>query len=408
MLLRVLEFKGKVRLHLHFLVLVCLGLLAQAQTLSPGRPEEVGMSTQRLQRLNGVLEAAIERQEIPGAVVLVARKRKIVFKKAFGYRSLEPVQTPMTIDTIFDVASLTKVMATAPSIMALVEEGKVSLTDSVSEYLPRFANRGKRRITVQQLLTHYSGLRPDLDLDVLWEGYETAVKRAFREQLTAPPGKKFVYSDINYIVLAEIVREVTRQHLHEFAARRIFQPLGMSRTGVLPSEDLWNQIAPTVRRKNKMLQGEVHDPTAFRMGGFSGHAGLFSTVDDTAIFAQMILGHGKYDDVRILSPLSVLKMTTPQTPLGEEELRGAGFDIATRFSSTRGDLFPLGSFGHTGFTGTSLWIDPFTETFVVLFTSRLHPNGKGGVVSLRKKVANVVAAAILELPPLRDRLLRRF
>lgn len=375
--------------------------LVQAQVLTSGSPQEVGMSGKRLSRIDGIVHSAIERNEVPGAVVLVMRRGKIVYRKAFGDRAQVPVREPMTEDTIFDVASLTKVMATATSVMILVEDGRVSLSDPASNYLPRFAKHNKGSITLLQLLTHYSGLRPDLDLNDPWQGYETAMERVYREQLLVLPGEKFIYSDINYLILAEIVRQVTEEPLHVFSSRRIFKPLGMSETGFMPSSELHGRIAPTEFREGRMLRGEVHDPTASRMGGVAGHAGLFSTPDDTALYAQMILNRGRYRGVRILSPLSVLKMSTPQSPDGEQDWRGIGFDIRTPLSANRGDLFPIGSFGHTGFTGTSLWIDPYNEVVVLIFTSRLHPDGQGNVTSLRKRVASVVAASLIETPSLR-------
>ena len=374
----------------------------QAQVLEPASPEEVGMSARHLARLDGVVETAIAERETPGAVVVVGRKGKVVYRKAFGHRALVPQPEPMTVDTIFDVASLTKVMATATSLIILVEEGKVSLSDSVSVYLPDFAEQDAGSVTLLQLLTHYSGFRPDLDLDEPWSGYETGVQRAYQEKLVAAPGEKFIYSDINYLLLGEVVRQVSGRHLDEFSVERIFQPLGMRQTRFNPSRESLALFAPTELREGKMLRGQVHDPTAARMRGCAGHAGLFSTVDDTAIYAQMILNGGGYGGVRILSPLSVLKMTTPQSPLGQTEWRGLGFDVRSRFSVIRGDLFPDGSFGHSGFTGTSLWIDPYSETFVVFFTNRLHPEGEGTVTSLRKKVSSVVAASILEAPSLRE------
>ncbi len=370
----------------------------QAQVLSSGKPEDVGMSSERLAQLDEVLEASITEEETPGAVLLVARRGRIVYRKALGQRALIPRREAMTLETLFDVASLTKVLATAPSILILVEEGKISLTDPVSKYLPRFTQHGKGPINLLQLLTHYSGLRPDLDLDEPWEGYETAIELAFQEKPISEPGEQFIYSDINYIVLAEIVREVSGQSLNEFSAKRIFSPLGMTKTRFLPPPQVRNQIAPTDFRDGQLLRGVVHDPSTARMGGVSGHAGVFSTVEDTAIFAQMILNGGRYDGVRILSPLSVMQMTTPQSPVGAIDWRGLGFDIRTPFSGPRGDLFPVGSFGHTGFTGTSLWIDPLSEVFVILFTNRVHPDGEGSVVSLRKRVASVVAAAVMDLP----------
>ncbi len=360
------------------------------------------MSSARLSRLDEVIERAIEEEETPGAVVLVARKGKVVYRRAFGYKRLVPHKEPVTIDTVFDVASMTKVLATATSIMLLVEEGKVSLTDRVSVYSPRFSQNGKGSVTLLQLLTHYSGLRPDLDLDENWQGYEAGIERALKEQLVAPPGQEFIYSDINYVVLAEIVRQVSGQPLHEFSAERIFGPLGMGHTYFLPPAELRDRIAPTESRDGEMLQGAVHDPTTYRMGGYAGHAGLFSTVEDTAVYAQMILNLGEFEGVRILSPLAVRKMTTSQSPEGADHWRGIGFDIRSPFSGPRGDLFPVGSFGHTGFTGTSLWIDPSSQVFVILFTNRVHPEGGGSVVSLRKKVASVVAASVMDASVVRE------
>lgn len=387
----------KRRILLRGLIFLLLLNPVQGQVLSSGKPEDVGMSSERLTELDEVIEAAITKKETPGAVVLVARRGRIVYRKAWGHRALVPRREAMTVDTIFDIASMTKVLATATAILILVEEGKVALTDRVSRYLPQFAQNGKNTITVVQLLTHYSGLRPDLDLDEPWEGYETAIEMAFQERAIASPGKQFIYSDINYIVLAEIVREVTGQPLNEFAARRIFSPLGMTKTRFLPPPEIHDQIAPADYRDGKLLRGVVHDPTTARMGGVAGHSGVFSTVQDTAVYAQMILNGGHYDGVRILSPLAVKQMTTPQSPVGATDWRGLGFDIRTAYSGPRGDLFPVGSFGHTGFTGTSMWIDPVNEIFVLLFTSRLHPNGRGNVVSLRKKVASVVAASVQDL-----------
>jgi len=360
------------------------------------------MSVERLNKVDTVVREAIDRGEAPGAVVLIAHRGSVVYRKAFGHRALAPVAEPMTEDTIFDAASLTKVIATATSLMILVEDGKLSFTDTVASHIPDFAQNDKGKITVLNLLTHYSGLRPDLDLDESWVGYDTAVSLACKEKLVALPGEKFIYSDINYFLLADIVRRVSGQTLNDFTRERIFGPLKMKDTGFQPDLSLIGRIAPTEPRERVMLRGTVHDPTAFRMGGAAGHAGLFTTVDDLALFAQMLLGQGVYDGVRILSPLGVLAMTTPQSPVGMNALRGIGFDIRSPFSSNRGDLFPIGSFGHTGFTGTSLWIDPWTETFVIVFTSRLHPEGKGNASPVRKRVASVVAASILEIPSVRD------
>ncbi len=379
-----------------------------AQVLQEGDPGALGFNVDKLNLVETVILQSMEDQEIPGAVVMVARKGKVVYRKVFGIRAVEPEREDLTFDTVFDMASITKVMVTATSIMMLVEEGKISLQDPLSKYIPKFGNRGKQNITILQLLTHYSGLRPDLDLDFEWEGYEKAIELACRERPDARPGEEFIYSDINFFMLGELVRVISGETLDEFARKRIFEPLGLRSTGYLPDPSLVPRIAPTEVRDGILLRGQVHDPTTFRMGGVAGHAGLFSTAEDTLVWAQMILQGGVYGETRLLSPMSVLKMTTPQTPYGKGDWRGLGFDIETRFSSNRGDLFPVGSFGHTGFTGTSVWIDPYSETVLVLFTSRLYATREGSAVFLRRKVASLVAAAIEDIALDRDHYYYRY
>jgi len=301
----------------------------------------------------------------------------------------------MTLDTVFDLASLTKVIVTTTAVMQLVEQGKVRLNDPVAKYLPEFAQNGKEDITVRQLVTHYSGLAPDLDLKTAWEGKQTAYGMAMAETPVDPPGSKFSYSDINFIVLGELVERVSGEALDEYATRHIFVPLKMMRTRFVPPVAMragWiEKIAPTQYDENEhMLRGVVHDPTARRMGGVAGHAGLFSTGDDLAKFAQALLNGGE----GILSPLAVEKMTTPEQPPAAPVLRGFGWDIDSPFSSNRGDLLPVGSYGHTGFTGTSMWIDPTTKTYIILLTNAVHPRGKTNAIALRSKVATAVAAAL--------------
>jgi uncharacterized protein YbbC (DUF1343 family)/CubicO group peptidase (beta-lactamase class C family) len=303
----------------------------------------------------------------------------------------------MTPDTIFDLASLTKVIATTTAVMQLVERGMISLEDPVADYWPEFKAHGKEDITVRELLTHYSGLRPDLDLKPEWSGYETALPMIVEETPVAVPGTRFIYSDINFETLGEIVRRVSGQPLEVFCAQNIFQPLGMKDTFFSPPPAVHDRIAPTqyqLGETGKMLWGEVHDLTAYNMGGVAGHAGLFSTADDLAIFAQLLLNGGTRAGARVLSPLSVEKMTTPQAPPDAMILRGLGWDIDSPYASNRGELYPLGSYGHTGWTGTSIWIDPVSRTYVILLTNRVHPDGKGDVVGLRTRVASVVAAAL--------------
>jgi uncharacterized protein YbbC (DUF1343 family)/CubicO group peptidase (beta-lactamase class C family) len=346
--------------------------------------------TADLSALDSVIQTAVQNRDIPGAVLLVGHNGQVVYRKAFGERSLEPTRSAMTADTIFDLASPTKVIATTTAVMQLVEQGRIRLNDPVTKYIPEFAQNGKSDIVVRDLLTHYSGFAPDLDLSHPWIGRDTAYSMAFAETPDSPPETRFVYSDINFIVLGALVERVSGMPLDVYCAQKIFAPLGMVHTRFLPPQGWLPQIAPTEYDEHgQMLRGVVHDPTARRMGGVAGHAGLFSTADDLAKFAQALL-----DGTTILSPLTIEKMSTPQQPPYASALRGFGWDIDSPFSSNRGELLPVGSFGHTGFTGTSVWIDPTTHTYIILLTNAVHPRGKGLTVSLRARVATAVAAAI--------------
>jgi uncharacterized protein YbbC (DUF1343 family)/CubicO group peptidase (beta-lactamase class C family) len=347
-----------------------------------------------LAAVDTVIEQAIHDGNIPGAVLIVGHNGQVMYRKAYGSRALEPHREAMTLDTIFDLASLTKVIVTTTAVMQLVERGKVRLNDPVAKYLPEFKQNGKEDITVRQLLTHYSGLEPDMNLKTAWEGKQTAYQMAFAESPEDPPGSKFSYSDINFIVLGALIEQVSGEALDEYSTRHIFTPLKMTHTRFVPPlarRAGWiEKIAPTQYDENEhMLRGVVHDPTARRMGGVAGHAGLFSTADDLAKFAQALLNGGG----GILSPLSVEKMTQPEQPPAAPVLRGFGWDIDSPFSSNRGDLLPIGSYGHTGFTGTSMWIDPTTQTYIILLTNAVHPRG-GNAIALRSKVATAVAAAL--------------
>src|SRR5256712_2834954 len=378
-----------------------------------GSPATAGISAERLARMDAVIQAAIGKKELPGAVVLVGRHGKIVWRKAYGARAVEPQREPMTTDTIFDLASLTKVVATTTSIMILIEQGKIRLGDSVVQFIPEMKGEGRDAITIEQLLTHMTGFAPDFDLRDRWTGYDEAIKRLYREPLRSQPGTRFVYSDINYIELGEVVHRVSGLMLDEFARRNIFGPLGMRDTGFRPDPKLRPRIAPTEKRRGQMnylgdsgadagsegelwLRGEVHDPTSFRMGGLAGHAGLFSTADDLAIFSQTLLNGGVYNGARVLSPLTIAAMTQPHAVSESGAARGLGWDIASSFATNKGDLFPLGSFGHTGFTGTSIWIDPASDSFVIFLSNRVHPDGKGDVGPLRGRVASIVASSIID------------
>ena len=347
-------------------------------------------STPHFADLDAILKDAVDRGNMPGAVLVVAHNGHIVYRKAFGWRSLEPAREPMTVRTIFDLASLTKCIATTTAVMQLIDSGRIRLNDPVAAYLPEFSQNGKGQITVRELLTHYSGLAPDLDLKEPWEGRDTAFKMAMESKPVNPPGTRFVYSDINFETLGFLVEKVSGMPLNVYAEKKIFVPLGMNETRFLPPAAWTRRIAPTQYDENgKMLRGTVHDPTARRMGGIAGHAGLFSTADDLARFAQELLsGHV------LLSRSAIEKMATPQQPATAPSLRGLGWDIDSPFASNRGELLPMASFGHTGFTGTSLWIDPTTDTYVILLTNAVHPQGNGSVISLRARVATAVVHSL--------------
>ena len=374
-----------------------------AATVGAGRYDRA-----RLAEIKTVVEAAIARKELPGAVVAVGTEAGVAWQASIGQRAVLPAPEPMTADSIFDAASLTKVVATTTAIMMLVEQGKLRLADRVALHLPGFEKYGKRDITIRHLLTHSSGLRPDLEFNPEWNGYDTAISKALDEVPVARLDERVIYSDINFFLLGHIVGVVSGEPLDEFARKRVFVPLGMKDTMFKPPASLAKRIVPTEKCRpisfpcgqedGAWLRGVVHDPTARRMNNVAGHAGLFSTAADLARFARMLLNGGQLEGVRILSPLTVARMTSPSTAPGERNIRGLGWDINSSFSANKGDLLPSRSFGHTGFTGTSLWIDPGTRTFIVFLSSRVHPDGKGDVTALRARVANVVGGAIRIAP----------
>jgi len=377
-------------------LLAVLGLVisATARQSAPG-----------FSRIDELVLEGIAAGQTPGAVVVVGRGDQTLYQKAIGLRATVPSTEAMTLDTVFDLASLTKVVGTTTAAMTLVEEGRLRLNDPVASYVPGFERNGKGSITIRHLMTHVSGLRPDVDLHP-WSGYDAAIELAKDEKPTAAPGDAFVYSDINFFLLGDIVQRITKQSLDAYLKARVFGPLGMTETGFLPPKTLLPRIAPTERCGEQdafpckrpdlaPLRGIVHDPTARRMGGIAGHAGLFSTAHDLQLFARMLLGKGRLGSTRVLSEASVASMTTRQTPVAMTAVRGLGWDIDSQYSGNRGDLFPVGrSYGHTGFTGTSLWIDPTSNSYVIFLSSRLHPDGTGDVGQLRSKVATVAAAAI--------------
>ncbi|HEX2060624.1 MAG TPA: exo-beta-N-acetylmuramidase NamZ domain-containing protein [Thermoanaerobaculia bacterium] len=323
----------------------------------------------KLEEIDVAIRDAIAEKRLPGGVLLIEKDGER-YLRAYGKRALEPRAERMTTDTIFDAASLTKVVATAPSIWLLIERGKLQLDQPARSVLPEL---GDAEVTVRHLLTHTSGLRPGIDRGD-WSGYDEGVRRALAELPKNRPGAIFRYSDVNYILLGEIVRRVSGQPLDVFARRNIFEPLGMRDTGFRPAQS--SRIAPT----EDGLRGVVHDPTARAMGGVAGHAGLFTTAEDLARFARSRLA--PHPSTQRISPPEVLIQ------------RAAGFDIDSAYSRPRGDLFPHGSFGHTGWTGGFLWIDPSSRAFYIFLSNRVHPDGKGNVIALQRRLGTLVAESL--------------
>jgi len=330
----------------------------------------------KLREIDAAIEEAIAAKKIPGGVIWIERNRE-VYHRAYGNRALVPEVEAMTEDTIFDAASITKPVATASSIWLLIAKRKIVLDAPAAKYLPEIADK---TITIRHLLTHTSGLRPDVDLDVEWAGYEEGIRRALAETPRNRPGAVFRYSDINFVLLGEIVRRVSGKPLDEFARKHVFEPLKMKDTRFYRSKGDVSRIAPT----EFGLRGTVHDPTARRMGGVAGHAGMFTTAADLAKYARAVLG-GK---------MFPREMTAVLSPPEVAVKRAGGFDVDSQYARPRGDFFPYGSFGHTGWTGGFLWIDPSSRTFYIFLSNRVHPDGKGSVVALQKKLGTLVAESL--------------
>ncbi|MGH9795707.1 MAG: exo-beta-N-acetylmuramidase NamZ domain-containing protein [Candidatus Acidiferrales bacterium] len=378
-------------------------------------------------RLDAIIEQAIAADEIPGAVLVVGHEGKITHRKAYGHRAVLPSREPMTVDTIFDVASLTKVIATASSVMVLLERGMVRLDDPVARYIPEFGANGKGQVTLRHLLTHTGGLRPVPRLPEKWSGADEVLRAIYEDSLVWPPGLRFLYSDTGFIVLGELVRRVSGKPLEVFAAQNIFEPLGMKDTRSLPPQEWLPRIAPTEEidlpegakagsGKGRVLRGVVHDPRARGMGGVAGHAGLFSTADDLAKYCQIFLSllslHRSETKPVGLAPFSwptARVMQSRQTPTWVSVSRGLGWDIDSPYSSPRGDLFPIGaSFGHTGFTGTSVWMNPASSTFVILLASSQHPYPRPALSSLRARLATAAASLTMKTVKEKPRVVSNF
>ncbi len=371
--------------------LVLLAAALVAATLRAA-PAPAPFQPAKLAAIDTAVAAAIAEKKIPGGVLWVERAGE-VYSKTYGQRALVPAPAATTADTIYDAASLTKVVATTTAVMQLVEQGKLVLDAPVARYLPAFAAKGKDRITVRHLMTHMSGLRSGIPATPAWSGVPAAIERACAEELRHAPESQFLYSDINFIVLGELVRLASGQPLDVYTREKVFGPLKMTDAGFLPPREKLARIAPTELVDGTMIHGVVHDPTSRRMGGVAGHAGLFLTIPDLVRFCRMILNGGELDGARILSPASIAEMTRVQ--YDGSSRRGLGWDIDTSYSGPRGRWFPAGrTFGHTGWTGTSVWIDPAAKTFVLFFSNRVHPDGKGDATPIRREIATLAAEAM--------------
>lgn len=391
-----------------------------------------GMDVSALaEHTDAAMAQAMKAGEIPGGVVLVLRldpaesnTAKVVFEKAYGNRSTAPDAEPTTPDTIYDLASLTKPVATGTSIMKLVEQGKIRVSDKVSKYIPEWENsdeetaakkkNGKddlptdrESITIRHLLTHTSGLP---SFERYYERYpegdarKKIVSDIAKVKLRGPVGGQFIYSDLGFIVLGDIVERVSGMPLDEFAEENIFQPLGMTDTGFNPPADKLVRVAPTEWRVDKaddgtthatMIRGKVHDGNAFVQNGVSGHAGLFGTAHDLALFCKMMLLEGRANVGTVLSPVTIATMTSNQARLKDDgPQRGLSWDVASPYIGQRGDLFQSG-YGHTGFTGTSIWVVPDEKLAIIVLSNRVHPDGNGDSGPIRAQIANIVAGSIV-------------
>jgi CubicO group peptidase (beta-lactamase class C family) len=375
-------------------------LCAFVVSSGPARAAEIDQK--QLAKIDAAVAAAMERGEVPGAVVLVVHDDKVVYRKAYGNRAVKPEKVSMTADTVFDMASLTKPVATATSVMLLIERGKLNPADLVSKHWPAFAASDKDKVTIEHLLLHTAGLIPDNAIADYADGRAKALERVAGLKLEAPAGTRFRYSDVGFIVLGELVERASGMPVDQFAKKHVFEPLKMTHTGFKPDEVLKKRVAPTGLRDMKIILGEVHDPRSFKMGGVAGHAGLFSTADDMARYCRMLLRGGELDGTRVLSEKTVKLFTEPHTvavPVkGKDDAKGArsfGWDVDTSYSAPRGDTFAKGTgYGHTGFTGTSVWVDPASKTAIIVLTNRVHPDDKGNATPLRREIGTIVAKAV--------------
>jgi CubicO group peptidase (beta-lactamase class C family) len=345
--------------------------------------------------VDALMERALQSRKTPGAVVIAGRRRGVVFRRAYGHRALVPERLPMTLDTVFDLASLSKPIVVGTLVQWLIEQDKLKLDDSVASQLPEFSARGKQSLTVEQLLLHTSGLPPTNSLRDYRGSRQRARELVLGGYPEALPGRRFIYSDVGFIALGEMIQRMLGEPLDQTAQRVIFSSLGMADTRYCRSMCEGDQIAPTELNwgwSRSPIRGEVNDPRAYRLGGVAGNAGVFSTGDDLARFARMLLAGGELDGKRILSQESVARFTRPHAVPGAT--RALGWDVSSSFSTPRGRRLSERAFGHGGSTGTSLWIDPELDLFVIVLTNRNHPYGRGRVLELQGAIADAVVEAL--------------
>ena len=349
----------------------------------------------REEQIDQLIQRELEKGTFPGAVLGIVNDKKVLYKKSFGYAQLELDKIKMKENTIFDLASLTKVMATTIAVMQLIEKGKINLWDYIKHFYPELPD-GKKEISIFHLLTHTSGFPAIIRLWNQGLNYEEKIKRVLNNPLEDKVEEKVIYSDLNFILLGDLIWRVTEQRLDKYASQYIFQPLGMAMTAFNPLKSLSytekSDYAATERCewRGRVMIGEVHDENAFSFEGVSGHAGLFSTIDDLGKFMQMLLNNGIYKGVRGLSSRSVGMMSKDWTPnLGNH--RGLGWDLIKNSHSSGGVFFSEAAFGHTGFTGTSIWIDPLLKIGVALLTNRVHPTRENKqIIAFRLLLHNLV------------------
>lgn len=361
-------------------------LFAVCQLLSAAGSAAVRSEDAHADATAALLEDAIDDGQMAGAVVMMSRKGELVYSTAVGDAQVEPQRRPMQLDTVFDLASLTKPVATATSVMCLVDQGKLDIDTKIATQFPEFAEQGKQDITVEDLLLHRGGLIADNSLRDYSDDQQQNWTNICSLKPLAKPGERFVYSDVGFIVLGKVVEHVSGQTLDAFSKQAIYTPLKMTETGFNPPMPRQQRAAATEQQDGKWLVGQVHDPRAARMNGVAGHAGLFSTAADLVRFGEALCRGGAGPDARILSEETVALMTQPrQVPRGT---RGYGWDVQSPYSSNRAEGYSDAAFGHGGFTGTVLWIDPQQQVVFVFLSNRLHPDGKGSVNKLAAQVAD--------------------